>query len=152
MQAPRPIPGTKVIQIKSLAAWASVEAAVVDNTCTGSCARCDVAGKVQRRPRRSRRVRRLAQQRKAVLLALAAAASSAASAVNGWGNPPASWQITAATCGFVLTACLFLASQPPSLQKKISFILMKVRLTYIILTSVSGALHPGLRTTVLGAR
>jgi hypothetical protein len=64
---------------------------------------------------------RPARQRKAVLLALAAAASSAGSAISGWGGPPASWQITAVTCGFVLTACLCLASQPAALQKKSLF-------------------------------
>ena len=64
-------------------------------------------------------MQRLARQRKAVLLALAAAASSAASAINGWSNPPMSWQMAAPTCGFVLTACLCLASQPTATSKKI---------------------------------
>jgi len=55
-----------------------------------------------------------------LLLALVAAASSVASAINGWSNPPTSWQMTAATCGFVLTACLCLASQDAIPQKKTS--------------------------------
>jgi peptidoglycan/LPS O-acetylase OafA/YrhL len=86
-----------------------------------------VADKVRRQLWKSGCMHRPARRRKALLLALAAAASSAASAINGWTNPPTTWQMTAAACGFVLTACLCLASQHAVLQKKVSH--FDVRLT-----------------------
>jgi peptidoglycan/LPS O-acetylase OafA/YrhL len=77
-----------------------------------------VAGKARKQLLQRRRTPRPARQRKGVLLALAAAASSAASAINGWSHVPTSWQMGAATCGFVLTACLCLAGQEADHSKK----------------------------------